>query len=167
MSFESIDTHNLLETVEEYLHAQNWRFMRPSDEEIYVELKGSAGNYRLFFLWDDQTASLQLCCELDVTLADGRACELYKLMAEINNRLWLGHFDFTHDEGRLTPCFRYTGLYRGMPESAASQMVDDLIQLAVTECDRTRQAFVLMGDHEEQSSPELVQLALAAPAGQG
>jgi hypothetical protein len=166
MSLESIDTHNLLETVEEYLHAQNWRFMRPSDEEIYVELKG-AGTYRLFFLWDEQTASLQLCCELDVTIDANRACEVYSLMAEINNRLWLGHFDFTNDEGRLTPCFRYTGLYRGMPESAASQMVDDLIQLAVTECDRTRQAFVLMSGEAEDASPELVQLALAAPAGQG
>lgn len=166
MSTEAFDTHNMLESVEEYLSAQNWRFMRPSDEEIYVELKGAIGAYKLFFLWDDHTASLQLCCEMDVSCKAEAALSLYRMLADINTKMWLGHFDLTTEADTITPCFRYTGLYRGMSESAAGQMVDDLIQLAVTECDRTRHAFAMMSGQQESDSA-MLQLALAAPAGQG
>ena len=93
---------------------------------------------------------------------------MYEMLAQINTKLWLGHFDMTVEAGLYTPCFRYTGLYRGMNEGMAGQIVDDLIQLAVTECDRTRHAFAMLADPTlALQDNAMLQLALAAPAGRG
>lgn len=157
---------SLLETVEEYLYAQNWHYLRPSDEEIFVEIAGDQGTYKLFFVWDDRTASLQICCELDVTLQAAQMPACHTLLAAINNRIWLGHFDTTTTDDGIIPCFRYTGLYRGLSHDAGGVMVNGLVQLAITECDRTRQAFVMLGQDIAATDP-LYDLAIAAPAGQG
>ncbi len=170
MSFTASDfdaeTPSLIETVEDYLHTQNWHFLRPSDEEIFVEVTGAQGKYKLFFLWDEATASLQICSEMDVQLNDGQTRACNDLLASINNRMWLGHFDTTQNDSGIVPCFRYTGLYRGLSYDAGSAMVNGLVELAISECDRTRQAFIMLGQDMNTADP-LFDLAIAAPAGQG
>ena len=160
-----LDAPSLIETVEDYLHTQNWHFMRPSNEELFVEVAGDQGKYKLFFLWDETTSSLQICCETDVILADTHNQAFNNLLANVNTRMWLGHFDATRTQNKIIPCFRYTGLYRGLSQEAGSHMINGLVQLAITECDRTRQAFVMLD--QDTSDTALFDLALAAPAGRG
>ncbi|MES2729792.1 MAG: YbjN domain-containing protein [Pseudomonadota bacterium] len=166
-----IGAPSIIETVEDCLHTQNWHFMRPSDAEIFVEVTGTQGKYKLFFLSDETTSSLQICCELDVVLYDHDRHAFNKLLATINNRMWLGHFDGTQAGNQIIPCFRYTGLYKGLPYEAASQTVNSLVELAIAECDRTRQAFTMLIDAhtvaESARTAAHFDLALAAPAGRG
>jgi hypothetical protein len=63
---------------------------------------------------------------------------LYALLAMANEKLWLGHFDLWSEEG--LPMFRHSALFRD--EAGASvELIEDLVDIAITECDRFYPAF--------------------------
>jgi hypothetical protein len=70
-----------------------------------------------------------------------RRAGLYELLALANERLWLGHFDLA--AGDNSPSFRYAVLLRGF-SSVGSEQVEDLVDIAVSECERFYPAFQLV-----------------------
>jgi hypothetical protein len=66
---------------------------------------------------------------------------LYELLALANERLWLGHFDLA--AGEASPAFRYAVLLRGIGMASAEQ-VEDLVDIALSECERFYPAFQLV-----------------------
>jgi hypothetical protein len=61
-----------------------------------------------------------------------------ELLALINEKLWLGHFDVCSDE--LVPMFRHTVLLRGAGGVSPEQL-EDLVDIAISECERFYPAF--------------------------
>ena len=61
-----------------------------------------------------------------------------ELLAEVNNRLWLGHFDVEPDDH--TPMFRHALLLRGQ-RGATIEQIEDLVEVALTESERYYPAF--------------------------
>jgi hypothetical protein len=55
--------------------------------------------------------------------------------------LWLGHFDLNTDE--QSPMFRHNLLMRGS-DQANAQQIEDVMSIAVAECDRFYPAFQFM-----------------------
>ncbi len=102
-------THNPLDMLEEMVVANEWPFDRVSEEEMVVEINGR---------W----------CEYVVA----------ELLAEVNPKMWLGHFDVCHDQH--TPMFRQTTLLRGA-RGASSEQLEDLMDIALSECERFYPAF--------------------------
>ncbi len=78
------------------------------------------------------------------------------LLATINERMWLGHFDVDSDEH--TPMFRHTTLLRGA-QGASVEQLEDLVDIALTECERFYPAFqfVIWGG---KSAPDAVSAAI-------
>lgn len=139
MSFETASfTQNPLDILEEIISANDWPFDRASTDEMFVEIEGRWCNYKLFFFWQDDVSAMQFSCQYDMRVPTNRRQAVFELLAQINERLWLGHFDVDSDES--TPMFRQTTLLRGA-QGASVEQLQDLVDIALTECERFYPAF--------------------------
>jgi hypothetical protein len=142
MSFMSAQDHvlssNPLDILEEIVTANEWMFDRAHDDELIVELAGRWCHYRMFFVWQREIGALQFSCQFDMKVPDAKRNDVNDLLAILNNRLWLGHFDL--EPAQHTPLFRYTVLARSgrMP---GVETLEDLVEIALTECERFYPAF--------------------------
>ncbi|HSK41098.1 MAG TPA: YbjN domain-containing protein [Arenibaculum sp.] len=131
-------TNNPLDVVEEIVVANEWPFDRSSDDEMIVEISGRWCDYRLYFVWQPDVSAMQFSCQFDMRVPSGRRVAVSELLAEINGRMWLGHFDVCSDEN--TPMFRHTTLLRGA-RGASVEQLEDLVDIALSECERYYPAF--------------------------
>ena len=129
---------NPLDLMEEIVIANNWPFERLSSDEMVVECKGRWSSYRLFFFWQDDVSAMQFSCQVDMKVPSSRATATYELLARVNERLWVGHFDVEQDEA--VPTFRHTALLRGHT-GASVEMLEDMVDIALNECERFYPAF--------------------------
>ncbi|MBV8169150.1 MAG: YbjN domain-containing protein [Alphaproteobacteria bacterium] len=129
---------NPLDIVEEIVAANQWPFDRTSEDELVVEITGKWCDYRLYFMWRDDLSALHFTCAFDARVPDTRRREVHDLLALINEKLWLGHFDVSLEEGM--PMFRHTVPLRGLSGASVEQL-EDLVDSAFTECERFYPAF--------------------------
>lgn len=134
-------TGNPIDLVEEVVVANDWAHDRASEEEMIVEVSGRWCDYRLYFLWQEELSALHFSCGFDMKVPKRRRGPLYELLALANERLWLGHFDLA--AGDASPAFRYAILLRGI-SGASSEQVEDLVEIAISECERFYPAFQLV-----------------------
>ncbi len=129
---------NPLDILEDIVTANEWMFERSTDDELIVELAGRWCHYRMFFVWQRGIGALQFTCQFDMKVPDAKRSDVNDLLAMLNNRMWLGHFDLALEQN--TPLFRYTILARNdrMPGIEA---LEDLVEIALTECERFYPAF--------------------------
>lgn len=144
-SLSAVEVHssigNPIDLVEEVVVANEWAHDRASEEEMIVEITGRWCDYRLYFLWQEELNALHFSCGFEMKVPKRRRGPLYELLALANERLWLGHFDLA--AGESSPAFRYAVLLRGN-NSASGEQVEDLVDIAVSECERFYPAFQLV-----------------------
>ena len=80
-----------------------------------------------------------------------------RAMTAINANLWLGHFDIR--PGGTVPCFRHTSLFRGMTHGSGADHLEDLVDIALSECERYYPAFSLLS--RSSTAADSAALALA------
>jgi hypothetical protein len=155
-------TGNPIDLVEEIVVANDWAHDRASEEEMIVEISGRWCDYRLYFLWQEELSALHFSCGFDMKVPKRRRAPLYELLALANERLWLGHFDLA--AGESSPAFRYAVLLRGSGLASAEQ-VEDLVDIAVTECERFYPAFqmVIWGG---KAPGDAIEAAMIEPLGE-
>jgi len=132
---------NPIDIAEEIVQANQWAHDRASDEELLVEIGGRWCDYRLLFLWQREISALHFSCSFEMKVPKARRTAVLELLAAINERLWLGHFDLVTDD--QSPAFRQGVLLRGVGGASAEQL-EDLVDIAVTECERFYPAFQLV-----------------------
>src|SRR5438445_687584 len=96
---------NPIDLVEEIVLANEWAHDRASDEEMVVEVTGRWCDYRLYFVWQEEISALHFSCGFDMKVPKGRKAAVYELLALVNEKLWLGHFDVASDDN--SPAFRH------------------------------------------------------------
>lgn len=126
-----------LEVVEHVLTAENLAFDRTEDGDLAFNLSGDWKDYELWFAWRPEGDCLQLCLSLDLEVAKERRAAASELIAAINPRVWLGHFELW-DDGEII--FRHgmalmTGEQPSLAQAAA------MIDLAMEGADRFYPAF--------------------------
>ena len=158
----SIAATNPIDIVEEIVQANEWPHDRTSDEEMVVEISGRWCDYRLFFVWQEEISAMHFSCGFDMKVPKRRRGPLYELLALANERLWLGHFDLA--AGEASPSFRYAVLLRGIGMASAEQ-VEDLVDIALSECERFYPAFqlVLWGG---KTAEDAITAAMIDPVGE-
>lgn len=124
--------NNPLDVLEELVNANNWAFDRASDCELIAEVNGRWCDYHLCFVWQAEVAAILISCHFDHKVPANKRREVHELLAAANERLWLGHFDLTQEEGM--PMFRHTIPLRGAPHVSVEQL-EDVVDTAVVECD--------------------------------
>ena len=153
---------NPIDLVEEIVLANEWPHDRSSDEEMVVEISGRWCDYRLLFVWQEEISALHFSCSFDMKVPKARKLSVYELLAIVNEKMWLGHFDVCSDTG--LPMFRHAVLLRGAMGASVEQ-IEDLVDMALTECERFYPAFqfVIWGG---KTAEEAVISAMIEPVGE-
>ena len=153
---------NPIDLVEEIVQANEWPHDRRCDEEMVVEISGRWCDYRLFFVWQRELSALHYSCEFEMKVPRNRRGSVYELLAAVNERLWLGHFDLAAEDD--TPAFRQGLLLRGV-FGASVEQIEDLVDVSVSECERFYPAFqlVVWGG---KSAKEAIAAAMIDPVGE-
>lgn len=132
------DSQNPLDLMEQIVSANEWLFDRSSKNELAIDIAGCWSNYRISAVWQNEMSTLQFSCQLELKVPTLRRAQVYDLIANLNSRLWLGHFDLGPENA--TPTFRHTLLLRGM-SGASTEQLEDLVEFAIAECERFYPAF--------------------------
>ena len=137
-SFTSPATTNPLDIAEELIESRDWLCDRPMEEELLAEIAGHWCNYRVWFTWQPDLEVMMFSCAFDSKLPESGLKHIYPILAGINEKLWLGHFGVCSLE--KTIMFRHAVLLRG-GKGATAEQIEDLIDIAINECDRFYPAF--------------------------
>lgn len=129
---------NPIDLVEELFSANAWAVERDSETELASEVSSRWCSLRLQFSWAEDVSALQFSAKFDLKVPPARQQDVFALLAQLNGRIWLGHFDLCPDCG--APTFRHTLLLRGGRHGVAEQL-EDLVEFAVVECERFYPAF--------------------------
>jgi hypothetical protein len=153
---------NLLDLVEELVSANDWTFQRANAEELVAAVSGNWCDYRLYFGWVEEVGAMQFSVLYDMRVPQPGRAAVYPLLALINERLLVGHFDLAGETG--SPTFRHAMLLRGALQASVEQL-EDLVDIAISECERFFPAFqlVLWGG---KSAHEALEAALLETVGE-
>jgi len=129
--------HNPVDLMEQIANGQEWSFDRTGEDELTLSVAGNWADYQLSLNWRNDLETLHIACAFDFKVPDARMSEVYRLMAQINEQLWLGHFDLWAHEGLI--------MYRhGMMLNdtvATPGQCESLLHAALEACERYYQAF--------------------------
>ena len=126
-----------VDTMEEIAGLHDWHYDRPSEDELTLVVAGSWADYQVSLNWRDDLEALHLACAFDFRVPDARLGEVYRLVAAINEQLWLGHFDVWASEGVVL--FRHGLMLNGA--SATSEQCEAMLRVALEACERYYKAF--------------------------
>jgi len=152
---------NPLDLAEEILSERDWVYDRPEQQELYADFEGAWCNYRIMLSWHEAFGALTFSCGMDTRIPAKTLSKLYPLLAKINQKLWLGHFDLSESQNCVE--FRYSMLVKG--STVSLEQVEDLLDIAVTECERFYPAFqsLIWG---EKSAEEVLNMVLIDTVGE-
>ena len=143
---------NPIDVVEDVIHAKKWTFSREDDYELVAEISSYSCQYRLYFTWSEQIKAISYTITFDLKFPHNKSKEAYELLALINEKLWIGHFDITSKNG--IPAYRHTVL--SLPENEMlHRQLEDLVDIAVYECEKYYPAFQLVLFEDAEPSKAL------------
>jgi hypothetical protein len=74
---------------------------RVDDDELHVAMPGLWRDAGFWFTWRAELSTLQMGAPLDLKAPKGRINEVARLVAMINERLWIGHFDLWSEDNSI------------------------------------------------------------------
>ena len=146
---------NPLAVVEDIASDNNWAFERSGEDEVTIVTKGEWTDYQLSFTWMAEIEALHLACAFDMKIPTARRAEVQRLIAAVNEQLWIGHFDIWNHEGVIL--FRNSHLLTGGAD-VTPQQCEALLRSATESCDLYFQAFqfVVWSGMDAQSAVDAV-----------
>jgi hypothetical protein len=126
-----------LDVVEHVLTAENLPFDRTEDGDLAFTLAGDWKDYELWFAWRPEGDTLQLCLSMDLAVPKAARATAMELIATINPRVWLGHFELWED-GEII--FRH-GMALMTGEQPTLAQAAAMIDVSVEAADRFFPAF--------------------------
>ena len=115
----------------------------------------------LFSGVSEQIKAINFTITFDLKFPFSSLRAIHELLALINEKLWIGHFDITSKNG--IPAFRHTLLVSQKNENLYNQL-EELVDIAIYECEKYYPAFQLILFKESQPR-EALELCLLEPIG--
>lgn len=140
--YEANEDNNPLDMIEEVVQARGWKFERGDNDYLTVEMPGQKFTYDICMEWQEEFSSLLFACSIPVEISTQHLESAARTLEQINQNLWLGHFDLSN-QGKF-PTFRHTFLLRMIPTGLAVDIVNDVFDLAIAECNRFATTFQLV-----------------------
>ena len=128
---------NPIDLIENQALRNDWACDRTGDDELTLVIAGNWTDYHVSLNWRDDLEALHLACAFDFKVPQNRLPEMYRLIAQINEQMWLGHFDLWTQEGLVM--FRHALLLNGAVATPAQ--CDAMLKAALESCERYYQAF--------------------------
>lgn len=93
------ETLEALDLIEEYLETNGWQHEREDDDAVQCIVPSRWGEMGGLFAYRDEPPALHASVTLDLKPQTAKRAAIAELVMLMNERLWLGHFDFWADEG--------------------------------------------------------------------
>jgi hypothetical protein len=149
---------NPVDLVEEVVAGNDWACERTGDDELTLVVAGSWADYQVSMSWRADLETLHIACAFDFKVPPHRLGEVYKLVAQINEQLWLGHFDVWTGEGLIL--FRQGLMLNGAV--ATPRQCEALLRAGLEACERYYQAFQFVVWAGKESRQALVSTMIEA-----
>tara|TARA_B100000963_G_C22607607_1_gene663356 strand:- start:292 stop:795 length:504 start_codon:yes stop_codon:yes gene_type:complete len=146
-----------LDLVEDLIVNNNWHYERDQDDNIHVEVGGEWCDYQLSFGFNGKTELVYISCALDIKVPQNRINEVCVLVAKINEKLKLGHFEVWLDDG--WPIFRHT-LPVSDKSSVYKKQIEKISLMALQECERFYPAFQFLAWGNKSANESINHLML-------
>lgn len=127
-----------LDVIEQIVAANDWAFDRPNDDEMAVQLPGQWSDFNFYAAWDPHLSAVQFTVSLHMRVPHAKRAAVHELLALANEKVWMGHFAVWREDGWLV--YRHALPLRGSNGPSHAQM-EDLIETAISECERFYPAF--------------------------
>jgi hypothetical protein len=127
-----------LEVVEGIANDNNWSFERSGEDEVTIVSRGEWTDYQLSFTWMGEIEALHLACAFDMKIPQARRGEVQRLIAAINEQLWIGHFDIWTHTGMI---MHRQALVLPGGLTASSAQCQSMLAGAIHACERYFPAF--------------------------
>jgi len=127
-----------IDLLEEFASAQEWESLRSAPDEVCIDLTGRWSDYHLYFLWQEDLGALYFSLAFDAKIPVHKMTEAYELIAMVNSKLWLGHFEINPEDNTLM--FRHTIPMRGTGVNLV-EILEDVLDTALLETNRFYPAF--------------------------
>ena len=138
VDFELSPSANPVDLIEQIAASHDWAFDRSGDDEITISVTGSWCDYNISLSWMGELEALHLACAFDFKVNERPKNDVMRLLALVNEQLWLGHFDLWQQEGIIM--YRNALLLTEGMEAGAGQL-EAMLGAAVDSCERYYQAF--------------------------
>jgi hypothetical protein len=125
--------NNPLAVVEDIAATNDWSFERSGEDEITIITQGAWTDYQLSFTWMGEIEALHLACAFDMKIPPQRRAEVQRLVALINEQLWVGHFDTWAQTGTI---MHRQALVLPDGMTASSAQCEAMLVNAVQACER-------------------------------
>jgi hypothetical protein len=129
---------NPLAMVESMALRNDWSFERSVEDEIAIGVAGKLVNYQVSFTWMDAIRVLHFACAFEVKIPEPRLAEIQRLVARINEQMWIGHFEIWSQDG--TVMFRHSLLLDG-GVSTSDRQCEAVLVRALEACEHYYPAF--------------------------
>jgi hypothetical protein len=152
---------NPLDVIETIASCNAWPLSCAGDNEIALSVRGRCADYQLFFTWMRDLEVFHLACTFEMKVPELRRSETQRLIARINEQLWLGHFDLWMEDG--TVIFRQAlPLVGGV--AASIRQCEVMLGTTLDSCERYFPAFEFV--LEAKTADEAMQAAMFETAGE-
>lgn len=130
--------HNPVDLAELVVMDRDWSFDRLDDGELVADVTGVWSSYRVWFSWQEDSGAMMLSCSFENKMPKQSATKVHALLSLVNEKLWLGHFILSSEDKSIM--FRHSLLIRDGAGTNAQQL-QDLLDIAIQECERFYPAF--------------------------
>jgi hypothetical protein len=130
--------NNPLAVVEDIAASNNWPFERSGEDEVTIVSRGNWTDYQLSFTWMPEIEALHLASAFDMKIPPARRPEVQRLIAAINEQLWVGHFDIWNHTGMIM--YRQALVLPGGMTASTAQC-EVMLAGAIHACERYYPAF--------------------------
>lgn len=124
---------NPLDVVERLASGNDWTFERCGEDEITILVTGKWTDYQVSYTWMSDLEALHLACAFDLKVPERRKIEVQQLISQINEQMWVGHFDLWTKDGIVM--FRHALMLNGGIEASGRQC-EALLGTALDACER-------------------------------
>ena len=137
---------NLIDITEMLAEKKKLNFSRLSDNEIFISLRGKGAEYNISVILKQDYELIYFSGDMGLVVPEEKYLAITDALAKVNERIWIGHFDFLSSEKRII--YSVTIPYISFL-LADEEIIDSTLQLIVDECDRFYDYFyMVIGNHE-------------------
>ena len=129
--------NNPIDLVEKIASRNDWACERTGADELTLSVAGQWSDYHVSLNWREDLETMHIAAAFDARVPDNRLGEVYRLIAQINEQLWLGHFDVWVQEGLIM--YRQGLMLNGAV--ATADQCEALLRAAMEACERYYQSF--------------------------
>ncbi len=138
----SHDDHNPLDLIEDLASHKNWYFERVTPYMLTLQMAGQRAKYDVQIEWQEEFCALQFSAFMNLPIDKSFDVIASDLLMRTNEAMWLGHFII--DAATRQPTYRYTMMLEHIPSAVSVEMVADMVDVAVDECDRRYATFHML-----------------------